>query len=107
MRPDPLVRPPAAGVGARPRGGRGGHAAEGIYPPQEAAPCQTFVYLHDPFPQARAVRAAEVESRIGHDGADIPQVVGKPLEFAKNEEYPGVKAFLEKTASKVGVKIYS
>ncbi len=28
------------------------------------------------------------------------------LEFAKEEEYPGVKAFLEKTAAKVGVKIY-
>jgi len=27
-------------------------------------------------------------------------------EFAKDEEYPGVKAFLEKTAAKVGVKIY-
>ncbi|MCE5250771.1 sugar phosphate isomerase/epimerase [bacterium] len=29
------------------------------------------------------------------------------LEFAKDDEYPGVKAFLEKTAAKVGVKIYS
>lgn len=28
------------------------------------------------------------------------------LEFAKDEEYPAVKAFIEKTAAKVGVKIY-
>ena len=28
------------------------------------------------------------------------------LEFAKDDEYPGVKAFIEKTAAKVGVKIY-
>lgn len=29
------------------------------------------------------------------------------LEFAKDEEYPEAKAFVEKTAAKVGVKIYS
>ena len=29
--------------------------------------------------------AAEVETRVGHDGADVAQMVGEPLQLAKDD----------------------
>ncbi len=68
-----------------------GYPPERVDPPEETAPRQPFVHLHDHFPQTRTVRSAEVEARIGHDGADIAQMVGEPLQLAKDD--PEVAGF--------------